>query len=613
MVAISLRWPSRGEPHRLVQRKRQAPPGRQQHGAAVAARLAHGALSGEPSEGGAWGTALSSFNAVGSPVAVSPTARLGGDPCGRQPSRDRTLSVHSIGKVVGGIVGAGVVLGAAVGALWLARHEPRLPAAGGSRGQERDDATAGGGDMSAASVACQERACREVWPVPAPYLAVGGGAFPENTEVSLEQDLTLLTQVLGPGGVVLFGGGPGAFSVRELRSTPLTRKQVLLGELGQLFWPRQGRDSRYRSSELRAGDATLTRVTERLEAEFEVAGAPLLLYIATHGEPGSDPASVAVSLWGGHQFTPHDLAMLHDGSSRPLRLVATSCYSGGFAELAFNDADPDAGAALADRCGVFAGTWDRETSGCDPDPERRHQEAYGLHLLHALRGERRDGTPLAHSPVDVDNNGRLNLLEAHTWARVAARSIDLPTTTAERFLREVQTERTPTDGALLPEERVLVTLLGERLGVRTLVEAQRELQLQQGRLRALDDGLSAAEDGLDEAYLALSTRLLSRFPVLSDAYHPEFETTLQQHGSAIRSLLHSSGEALAYEQARRAVAEFDAELARGQVFEAELQRLVRAWETLELAAGLAARGGPDLEEYQRLLACERAELALEGE
>src|SRR5687768_4251931 len=45
---------------------------------------------------------------------------------------------------------------------------------------------------------------------PLRFLAVGGGATPESTEVSLEQNLALLAQVLPGPGALLFGGGPGS-------------------------------------------------------------------------------------------------------------------------------------------------------------------------------------------------------------------------------------------------------------------------------------------------------------------------------------------------------------------------------------------------------------------
>src|SRR5688572_5903653 len=44
---------------------------------------------------------------------------------------------------------------------------------------------------------------------PSRWLAAGGGPTPELNPVSLEQDLGLVREVLGEGGLVLFASGPG--------------------------------------------------------------------------------------------------------------------------------------------------------------------------------------------------------------------------------------------------------------------------------------------------------------------------------------------------------------------------------------------------------------------
>ena len=54
----------------------------------------------------------------------------------------------------------------------------------------------------------------------------------------------------------------------------------------------------------------------------------------------------------------------------------------------------------------------------------------------------------------------MSLLEAHTRAAIAGRSIDVPTTTSQRYLRAVQRTRARPMPALLPEERALVRQLG---------------------------------------------------------------------------------------------------------------------------------------------------------
>src|SRR5207247_4973882 len=99
--------------------------------------------------------------------------------------------------------------------------------------------------------------------------------------------------------------------------------------------------------------------------------------------------------------------------------------SGGFAELVFARADEKEGPSGRKRCGLFAGTWDRQTSGCDANPDRKAQESYGLHFIHALSRTERTGAPLADALIDFDHDGVVGLLDAHTRARIAAVSLDV--------------------------------------------------------------------------------------------------------------------------------------------------------------------------------------------
>jgi len=48
------------------------------------------------------------------------------------------------------------------------------------------------------------------------FVAIGGGPTPESTEVSLEQDIQLVTSTLPKPGTVMFAGGKGSLAVREM-------------------------------------------------------------------------------------------------------------------------------------------------------------------------------------------------------------------------------------------------------------------------------------------------------------------------------------------------------------------------------------------------------------
>jgi hypothetical protein len=254
---------------------------------------------------------------------------------------------------------------------------------------------------------------------------------------------------------------------------------------------------------------------------------------------------------------------------------------------------------------LFAGTWDREASGCDPNPDRRAQENYSLHLLHALRGQDRDGKQLAAAEIDYDGDGVIGVLDAHTRARIASTSIDIPTTTSERYLRDVQRRGGAIDFAASPEDAAVVAQLGARLGLATRSAVTDRLRKLGEKLDALDDKLDAAEQVFDKAHAALAAELLGSFPVLSDAYHSEFQSTLAENAVEILRVLDESAPGRTYASADADVDRLDARYVKTEVQESVVLRLARAYETLELATALAKRSGARYQAYERLRTCER--------
>jgi hypothetical protein len=452
------------------------------------------------------------------------------------------------------------------------------------------------------------------------WLGIAGGAEPSSTQVSIEQDMVLLRDVMGPTGAVLFAGGSTVPSVQVLEPAPA---QLPLRErLGEFFDPRPGRRARYRKPAIPIdGPATTTATQQVLERLLERPGAQLLVYIAGHGVAGQRPVENVVHLWGGWPLEVPALAELLDGAQRPVRLVMTTCHSGGFAELAFAGADAKASRpAAGDHCGLFATSWDQEASGCDPNPDRAAQEGYGLHFLNALRSRGRDGVAQPRSRFDLDGDGRISLLEAHTRARIASRSIDRPTTTSERWLRHAAGADEPDAGVppelepppaqsfqqRLPEEHAVVTQLGPALGLRDAGAARARMNELDTALRDLDEALRDLEADRDDAYAALRIALLERWPVLDDPWHPQFPAVLAGHGDAIARVLEQSPAASNY---RRLQQQTDSQSQRYddlRVQHAVTSRLWAAWETAALAAQLERRGGSAWQHYQKLLGCERS-------
>jgi hypothetical protein len=275
---------------------------------------------------------------------------------------------------------------------------------------------------------------------------------------------------------------------------------------------------------------------------------------------------------------------------------------------------------VGEHCGLFSAPWDLEATGCDPNPDRATHDGYGLHVLEALRGRDREGKPLPMASLDLDGDGRISLLEAHTRARIASTSADVPTSTAERWLRHAAPSRgSETPAALpeapaerpeaieLPEETAVIAALTERLGfVGREAGAALELQRREADLEAVLRGLDEAQAAEDAAYRLAAADLLARWPLLDDPWHPDHARVLARHRTAITEHLERSTTYADWLAARSDVDHLVSRSWELRTRAAPYERLARAVESLELAARLHAQGGEGWATFERILACERS-------
>ncbi|MBI5509582.1 MAG: hypothetical protein HY903_12590 [Deltaproteobacteria bacterium] len=438
------------------------------------------------------------------------------------------------------------------------------------------------------------------------WLAAGGGDLPETNQLSIEQDLALAAKVFGPQGRLLFAGGPETESVQIATRLP---PHSLRLELGALFDPRPGRDARYRKTTLRpVGPATVERIADLLRQATATGDGDLLVYLAGHGSLAKQPKDNGFLTWGNEVLTSIDLAQVLDAAApaRRVRLVVTSCFSGGFAETLFVGAASERGPTPLDRCGLFAATADQESSGCDPDPDRRRHDGYGVHFLHALAGEDHLGRPLAAGSADLDGDGKISLLEAHTLVAARARTFDVPTTTSERWLRARAPSEGPSAAVDLVEEEWLLTELSRRAADTSIAGAQDELAQLDLDLTAARDAVEEARAAETDAFRVVAAEMLSRWPVVNDPWHPLFDSTLAGEAARIRRYLARADSVAEHRQAAAAVDDAEAEVDLLLRQKALVERRVRAFETLQRAGRLRHVGGRDWEIFARLRACERS-------
>ncbi len=438
------------------------------------------------------------------------------------------------------------------------------------------------------------------------WIAAAAGQVPELNQVSLEQDLGLAARTFGPGGTVLFAAGADRPVVQVLAETPPDSTDPV-ALLADLFSPRGGRDSTYRVPEIQVdGPATADAVTDAIDAALHASNDPLLIYLGGHGYRGPTDAENGVGLWGNSELTALDLAALLSDTPRPVQLIATTCFSGGLAELAFADANPDAGPFSGEVCGLFAAPHDLEASGCDPNPDRAAQEGFGLHFLRALSGQDRDGAPVDPASIDFDLDGTIAPREAHAYVRIHSTAFDVPTSTSERWLEAMA----PGPGAPrakvdLPEEAAVIGALSSALGLVDEPERARLhlLEFEQG-IEARSETLARAQATEDRAYREAAAEILARWPVLDDPWHPQFATTLAGNLDAIREHFAASDRYDAYRSARTEVDRISGEIFDLRAKAAPYERLSRSLEYRQRARRLAAQGGDAWDRFRALRRCE---------
>ena len=436
-------------------------------------------------------------------------------------------------------------------------------------------------------------------------ILAGGGPTPELDQISLEDDLALAIDVLGrDDSVILFAGGPGMRAV-QVRDDADDGDSVVFA-LANLFSPRGGRDSRYRPTRLGLhGGATTEEILAAFEAALPDGDEPLLFYFTGHGSGGKTEPESVVETWGSDGFDPGTLAELLEASAtrRQVRVVVSTCFSGGFAELAFDDADVSRGATPQDRCGIFATAWDRESGGCDSDPDRAVHEGFGVHFLSALRGQDRDASD-ARAAIDLDHDGQITLLEALAHTRIASRAIDIPVTTSERLLRATAPTEGPSDPFDAPEERAVIEGLMASLRLDSVDAVRSGLLALEARNTELEPALNEAFDEAGDLAGIVSGMVLARWPVLDDPYHPDYAAMLAEDHEEIARFFEESEEVAAW-----ADAEDDAQalLTTRNALEVQIavhRRITQALDTVALAGRLHAAGGEAWARYERMRACE---------
>jgi hypothetical protein len=349
-------------------------------------------------------------------------------------------------------------------------------------------------------------------------LIFGGGWGPEGTEASIERHVQLLADATR-AKQVLFAAGRSQ-TVRAVQETAKSDEATIV--LARLFDHSTDLHVRYRATKLApSGAASRAALLDALKKLDRRRAA--IVFGAGHGAKATETEPAAIELWGpDDRVTAKDLAKALARRGRPTAFVLGHCHSGAFADVAYVGGDPKNALAAPSRCVLAAVPADREASGCTPDIGDPSAPAYLAQFATALTSE----------AADYDRNGTITLEEAHAFAVIEDRTVDVPVRTSELFVDAELGERAP-DPTAFPMRTILdAASPAERAVLLTrppLVPGKTDLKASdvRAKLDALDrrierdaKALDDLVDGRETARRGLIDAALAKWPELANRLHP---------------------------------------------------------------------------------------------
>ncbi len=296
------------------------------------------------------------------------------------------------------------------------------------------------------------------------FAAVAGGGAPSYNEVALEKNLLYFQRSLGEldfaadsASLFFASGMPGEATVRYLDDDG--EEQFKAPDIPNL-----------------EGGASLENTYSWFQAVAKAEKpCPSFFYFTGHGAYNRENEdSNWLILWDEVLVSVSEFAswLAPLPADQPFVTMMAQCYSGSFANMIYENGDPEQPVALQTRCGFFATVASRPSVGCTPAVNEADYKDYSSSFFAGLTGRDRIGNPVASA--DHDQDGKVSYAEAHAFAKVDEETTDWPISTAEAWLqRQVSGADVATIMAIpidelmaiaRPEQRYVIASLSERIG-----------------------------------------------------------------------------------------------------------------------------------------------------
>ncbi len=274
------------------------------------------------------------------------------------------------------------------------------------------------------------------------FLVFGGGGTPAQNEIAIEKNVLYFQRTLKAMGYDPFSastffanGNNGEATIRYIDE--LGRQQFKVPEIPNI-----------------QGQATFTNLQNWFfQTARETSNRPIFFYFTGHGiQNRKNSNNNALMLWGNQPLTVQELSQMLDTlpQETPVVTMMAQCFSGSFANIIYQGGDPNKPLALQTRCGFFATIKTLPSVGCTPEVNEADYKDYSSSFFAGLSGYNRIGEKVLSA--DYNQDGKISYAEAHAFAKVDEKTIDLPISTSEVWL---QSQVTKTDIKLIWEQPII--------------------------------------------------------------------------------------------------------------------------------------------------------------
>ncbi len=254
---------------------------------------------------------------------------------------------------------------------------------------------------------------------------VAGGGAPSYNEIALEKNVLYFQRSLTERGLIstfanifFANGDNGQETVRYLDETG--EQQFKAPDIGGL-----------------TGAANYGNTKGWFEAVAKAKKpCPAFFYFTGHGAHNlENEDNNWLILWEEALVSVKEMAGWLDPlpADQPFVTMMAQCYSGSFANLIYENGDPEQPVALQTRCGFFATVASRPSVGCTPAVNEADYKDYSSSFFAGLTGRDRVGNLVSSADYNLDS--KISYAEAHAFAKVDEETTDWPISTVEAWLQ----------------------------------------------------------------------------------------------------------------------------------------------------------------------------------